>query len=110
MRAQKKQMKVQWRQLIIALVLSASSVACEQTERHGTTQSERQGTGQYFTENECPVVGNSDTHIYHLPGDRNYGQMLEENKDKKKDNRVCFKSRVEAEKAGYRGSRGGRSK
>jgi len=93
-------MKVQWRQLIIALVLSASSVACEQTER--------QGTGQYFTENECPVVGNSDTHIYHLPGDRNYGQMLEENKDKKKDNRVCFKSRVEAEKAGYRRSRHGK--
>ncbi len=103
-------MKVQWRQLIVALVLSASSVACEPTERQGTGQSERQGTGQYFTENECPVTGNSETHIYHLPGDRNYGQMLEENKDKKKDNRVCFKSRVEAEKAGYRRSRHGKSK
>ena len=95
-------MKGQWRHLIVALVLSASSVACEQTERPGT--------GQYFTENECPVVGNSDTHIYHLPGDRNYGQMLEENKDRKKDNRVCSKSRVEAEKAGYRRSRSGKSK
>lgn len=103
-------MKVQWRQLIVALALSASSVACEQTEQQGARQSERQGTGQYFTEKECPVVGNSETHIYHLPGDRNYGQMLEENKDKKKNNRVCFKSRVEAENAGYRRSRAGKSK
>ena len=73
-----------WRQLILALVLSAGSVACEQTEGQGTGQSERQGTGQYFTENECPVVGNSDTHIYHLHGDRNYGQMLEENIEKRR--------------------------
>ena len=111
-------MKVPWRKLIVALALSASSVACEQTEqqgakqseRQGTKQSEWQGTGQYFTESECPVVGNSETHIYHLPGYRNYGQMLEENIDKKKNNRVCFKSRVEAEKAGYRRSRAGKSK
>jgi hypothetical protein len=77
----------------VALVLSASSVAF----------------GRDFTEKECPVVGNSETHIYHLPGDRNYGQMLQENNEKK-DNRVCFKSRVEAEKAGYRRSRSGRRK
>jgi len=92
------------------LVLCASAIACEQTEREGTRQSERHGTGQYFTENECPVVGNAETHIYHLPGDRNYGQMIEENKDRKKNNRVCFKSLVEAEKAGYRRSRAGKSK
>lgn len=103
-------MKVQWRQLIVALALSASSIACEQTEREGDRQSERQGTGQYLTENECPVVGNAETHIYHLPGDRNYSQMIEENKDKKKNNRVCFKSQVKAEKAGYRRSRAGKSK
>ena len=103
-------MKVPWRKLIVALALSASSVACEQTEQQWAKQPERQGTGQYFTESECPVVGNSETHIYHLPGDRNYGQMLEENKDKKKNNRVCFKSRVEAENAGYRRSRAGKSK
>ena len=105
-----KRMKVEWRQLIIVLVLGASAIACEQTEQQGARQSERQGTGQYLTENECPVVGNAETHIYHLPGDRNYGQMIEENKDKKKNNRVCFKSRVEAEKAGYRRSRAGKSK
>lgn len=59
-------MKAQWRKLIIVLVLGASAVACEQNEREGTRQSERHGTGQYFTENECPVVGNSETHIYFL--------------------------------------------
>ena len=107
----------QWRHLIVVLVLSASSVACEKAEQPGTRQPEqqdvgqfeRQGTGQYFTKNECPVVANSKTHIYHLPGDRNYGQMLEENKDKKKDNRVCFQSKIEAEKAGYRRSRAGKT-
>jgi hypothetical protein len=103
-------MKVPWRQLIVALALSTSSVACKRTEQQGARQTERQGTGQYVTENECPVVGNSETHIYHLPGDRNYGQMLEENKEKKKNNRFCFKSPVEAEKAGYRRSRAGKSK
>ena len=103
-------MEVQWSKLILALAFTASSVACEQTERQGAGHSERQGTGQYFTENECPVVGNSDTRIYHLPGDRNYGQMLEENKGKMKNNRVCFKSRAEAEEAGYRRSRGGKGK
>jgi hypothetical protein len=103
-------MKGHWTQFIFVLVLGASTVACEQTEQQGARQSERQGTGQYFTEKECPVVGNSETHIYHLPGDRNYGQMLEENKDKKENNRVCFESRAEAEKAGYRRSRAGKRK
>ena len=91
----------------MALALSAGSVACEQTEQQKAKQPERQGSGQYFTESECPVVGNSQTYIYHLPGDRNYGQMLEENKDK--DNRVCFESPVKAENAGYRRSRAGES-
>jgi hypothetical protein len=103
-------MKVQWKQLILVLVLSATLVACEKPERQRTGQSERKGTGQYLSQDECPVVGNSDTHIYHVPRDRNYAQMLEENIDKKKDNRVCFKSREEAERAGYRRSRSGKSK
>lgn len=41
---------------------------------------------------------------------KSYGQMLEENRNKKKDNRVCFNSRAEAEKAGYRRSRAGGTK
>src|SRR3990172_7032116 len=43
--AWRKQMKVTWRKLIVALALSASSVACEQTEQQGAKQPERQGTG-----------------------------------------------------------------
>lgn len=53
----------------MALALSAGLVACEKTEQQNAKQPERQGTGQYFTESECPVVGNSQTHIYHLPRD-----------------------------------------
>jgi hypothetical protein len=59
-----------------------------------------------YTPAECPVVGNSKTHIYHVPGDRNYRQMLVENKTGK-DNRVCFKSPPAAEIAGYRRSQSG---
>lgn len=87
-------MKIQWRYLVVVFLFSDSSSAF----------------GLNFTEKECPVVGNSETFIYHLPGDRNYGQMLQENKEKKKDNRLCFKSRLEAEKAGYSRSRSGKSK
>lgn len=56
----------------------------------------------------CPVVGNSKTHIYHIPGDPNYGEMVEENIGK--DNRVCFQSQSEAKDAGYRRSRSGRKR
>jgi hypothetical protein len=87
-------MNILRRYLVIVFLLSVSSSAF----------------GVNFTEKECPVVGNSETFIYHLPGDRNYGQMLQENKEKKKDNRLCFKSRLEAEKAGYGRSRSGKSK
>ena len=103
-------MKVQLRKAILVLPLCINLVACGKTEEPKASQSERQGTGQYTPQNECPVVGNSTTRIYHLPGDRNYGQMLEENKAKKIDNRVCFNSRAEAEMAGYRRSRAGRTK
>lgn len=58
---------------------------------------------------DCPVVGNRQTHIYHVPGDRNYDQMLQENTSKK-DNRACFKSVEEAEAAGYRKSKSGGKK
>lgn len=114
-------MNVQLRETVLALALCINLIACERTEEPRTSrsekieeprasQSERQGTGRYAPQSECPVVGNSATHIYHLPGDRNYGQMLEENKNKKRDNRVCFNSSAEAEMAGYRRSRTGRTK
>lgn len=64
---------------------------------------------QYVVSKECPVIGNSKTSIYHIPGDRIYGKMLRENKEKK-DNRVCFQSASEAETAGYRRSKSDRKK
>jgi len=83
------------RQLVVALLLSVGLAAAS--------------FGRDFTEKECPIVGNSETRIYHVPGDRNYGEMLQENKERK-DNRVCFRSSQEAEKAGYRRSGAGNSK
>lgn len=67
-----------------------------------------QAQARNYTPEECPVIGNTETGIYHVPGDRNYRQMLVENKNKKKDNRGCFKSRLAAENAGYRRSRSGK--
>ena len=83
------------RQLVVALLLSVGLAAA--------------AFGRDFTEKECPIVGNSETCIYHIPGDRNYGEMLQENKTTK-DDRICFRSSLEAEKAGYRRSRAGRRK
>ena len=56
-----------------------------------------------FTEAECPVVGNTKKHIFHVKGCPNYPQMLEENKGN--DNRKCFKTREDAIKEQYRISR-----
>ncbi len=48
---------------------------------------------------DCPVVGNRSSGIYHVPGGRFYGQMLASR------NRVCFADEDEALRAGYRRSR-----
>jgi hypothetical protein len=81
--AQEKRMKVQLRETVLALALCTNLVVCERTEIPRTSQSERQGTGNTRRKvSKCPVVGNSATRICHLPGDRNYGQMPEENKNK----------------------------
>lgn len=53
-----------------------------------------------YTPEECPVVGNTDSKIYHVPGGMSYSKMLRQNK--KGDNRQCFKSEKEAIAAGYR--------
>ena len=55
-----------------------------------------------FTPLECPVVGNTNSHIYHVPGGRNYAKMLRQNKGG--DNRKCFKTEDEAKRGGYRRS------
>lgn len=53
-----------------------------------------------FTQTQCPVVGNTNSHIYHVKGCPNFPQMLEKNKHG--DNRACFSDRKSAENAGYR--------
>lgn len=56
-----------------------------------------------FLMRDCPVVGNTQSGIYHLPGQPNYNQMLIVNKCSRKakkssckDNRRCFDSEAEA--------------
>jgi hypothetical protein len=56
-----------------------------------------------FTPNECPVVGNTSSMIYHTQGQKYYDRMLTRNKGK--DNRRCFKTEQEAQKQGYRKSK-----
>jgi hypothetical protein len=62
-----------------------------------------------YTPDECPVVGNKESGIYHVPGGLNYEQMLRENQEVKdggkRDNRECFRNEEDAEKAGYRASK-----
>lgn len=56
-----------------------------------------------YTPQECPVVGNTNSGIYHVPGGRHYWQMLQQNKYG--DNRACFPNEAAAITAGYRKSK-----
>jgi hypothetical protein len=75
---------------ILGLILTASS---ELAARKPT-----------YTPNECPVVGNTNSRIYHVPGGRFYERMLVLNANGR-DNRRCFASETEAQKEGYRRSK-----
>jgi hypothetical protein len=55
-----------------------------------------------YTPKECPVVGNTNSMIYHVSGGHFYARMLRENP--KGDNRQCFNSTKAAQAAGYRAS------
>lgn len=57
-----------------------------------------------YTAEECPVVGNLFSGIYHVPGQANYREMLQRNQ-RGRDNRVCFPSEWAARVNGYRRSR-----
>lgn len=57
-----------------------------------------------YTRQECPVIGNADSGIYHTSGSDSYRKLLKGNR-KGEDNRVCFKTEMEARNAGYRKSR-----
>lgn len=56
-----------------------------------------------YTPTNCPVVGNTNSYIYHVPGGSHYAKMLRQNRYS--DNRKCFKTEQEAENAGYRKSK-----
>lgn len=58
-----------------------------------------------YTSTECPVVANTESGIYHTPGSLHYRMMLKQNKNKKRDNRKCFRTKTDAKVAGYRKSR-----
>lgn len=54
---------------------------------------------------DCPVIGNTESGIYHMPGQLNYKRMLVVNKCAKKgkckDNRRCFDDEAEAKATDY---------
>lgn len=54
---------------------------------------------EIYSPQECPVVGNTDSKKYHMPGQRHYAKMLRKNKNG--DNRKCFKTEREAESARF---------
>ena len=56
-----------------------------------------------YSPQECPVIGNTDSSIYHTAGQKFYARMLRKNK--KGDNRRCFKSEEEARTAFFRRSK-----
>lgn len=58
---------------------------------------------QNYSPESCPVVGNTNSYIYHVPGGQFYQRMLIKNKGR--DNRRCFNTESEAVKNGYRKSK-----
>jgi hypothetical protein len=57
----------------------------------------------FYTEKECPVVGNTKSRIYHVPRGQIYLRMLQKNQNG--DNRRCFGTENEAKINGYRKSK-----
>lgn len=56
-------------------------------------------TPDMYEPKNCPVVGNTNSYKYHVPGGRHYAKMLRKNKSG--DNRKCFKNEKEAVSANY---------
>lgn len=60
---------------------------------------------------DCPVIGNTESGIYHMPGQPHYQRMLVVNKCAKKgkckDNRRCFEDESEASATEYCSKKGG---
>jgi hypothetical protein len=60
--------------------------------------------GKDYTRQECPVIGNSISMIYHTPGSDSYRKLLKAN-ERGENTRVCFRTEREAKDAGYRKAR-----
>jgi hypothetical protein len=58
---------------------------------------------EVLTQEHCPIVGNVDSKLYHLPKERHYLELLQSNKAR--ENRICFNKEWEATLAGYRKSK-----
>ncbi len=52
-----------------------------------------------YTQAQCPVVGNTSTHVYYTSASANYGNLLIQNAGV--DYRQCFPTVATAEKAGF---------
>jgi hypothetical protein len=57
-----------------------------------------------YMRQDCPVIGNSASKIYHTPGSDSYRKLLKAN-ERGEDTRVCFRTEREAKDAGYRKAR-----
>jgi len=56
-----------------------------------------------YTETCCPIIGNTDSNIFHVPGGQYYKMMLKKNKTY--ENRKCFSNKSEAKSRGFRESK-----
>ena len=57
-----------------------------------------------YVEKQCPVIGNTKSKIYHVPGNLHYSDMLKQNKTGE-ENRKCFPNEDAAKKSGYRAAK-----
>ncbi|MBK8191350.1 MAG: hypothetical protein IPK79_12985 [Vampirovibrionales bacterium] len=52
---------------------------------------------------QCPIIGNVDSKLYHTPKEHHYLELLQRNKAR--ENRICFSQEWEAWLAGYKKSK-----
>ena len=93
--------------LYIVLVLSIFLVVEAQAASQNSVGDEdqwiaaaQQGNHSTYRMQDCPIVGNLETGLYHTPAQPNYKQMLVKNKCAEsgecQDNRRCFDSEEQA--------------
>lgn len=89
--------------ILMAVVFNFQNVFAIDNEDTWFKLAEQKSNPQYRMQ-DCPIVGNLDSGLYHMPHQKNYKQMLYKNKcvvtGKCRDNRKCFESEDQA-KAAY---------